>query len=122
MDREPVAVPADLPATQALDEFFHRYRWDWFPVVDDSGRFLGLVRQQAVGTALPGQTVRDVVDSAGGPFDVEENASIEALLGSEQLRNLGALMAVDRDGVLRGVVTVEQLRRALQSAVAPGPA
>jgi hypothetical protein len=26
-------------------------------------------------------------------------------------------MAVDRDGVLRGVLTVDQLRRALQSAV-----
>jgi hypothetical protein len=28
-------------------------------------------------------------------------------------------MAVDPGGVLRGVVTIEQVRRALQSAVAP---
>jgi hypothetical protein len=28
-------------------------------------------------------------------------------------------MAVDPDGVLRGVVTIEQVRRALQSAVVP---
>ena len=32
---------------------------------------------------------------------------------------LGALMAVDGEGVLRGVVTVEQVRRALQSAFGP---
>ena len=35
---------------------------------------------------------------------------------AQELERLGALMAVDREGVLRGVVTVEQVRRALQSA------
>jgi hypothetical protein len=29
-------------------------------------------------------------------------------------------MAVDRDGTLRGVVTIEQLRRALANAFSPG--
>jgi hypothetical protein len=29
------------------------------------------------------------------------------------------VMAVDHDGVLRGVVTVQQLRRAMQSALSP---
>jgi hypothetical protein len=38
------------------------------------------------------------------------------LLSSESLGKLGALMAVDGEGVLRGVVTIEQVRRALQSA------
>ena len=41
---------------------------------------------------------------------------IEALLGSERLRTLGALMAVDRNGVLAGVVTFEQVRRAVAAA------
>jgi hypothetical protein len=39
------------------------------------------------------------------------------VLASEALGRLGALMAVDGEGVLQGVVTVEQVRRALQSAV-----
>ena len=38
-------------------------------------------------------------------------------LRAEYLGRLGALMAVDGEGVLRGVVTVEQVRRALQSAL-----
>jgi hypothetical protein len=42
---------------------------------------------------------------------------LEALLASEPLRRIGALMAVDADGRLRGVVTIDQVRRALQHGV-----
>jgi len=48
---------------------------------------------------------------------VDEDRPISEVLSSESLGRLGALMAVDREGVLRGVVTVEQVRRALQSAL-----
>ena len=47
-------------------------------------------------------------------FRVEVTDPLEALLGSEPLQRLGAVMAVDRDGVLRGVVTIEQVARALR--------
>ncbi len=43
MDREPVAIPSELSVEEALDEYFLRYRWPWFPVVDAAHRFLGLV-------------------------------------------------------------------------------
>ena len=56
--------------------------------------------------------------NAGGEADGED-APLEALLGSEPLRRLGALMAVDADGRLRGVVTLEQVSRALQARLAP---
>ena len=45
MDREPVAMPAELPIGQALDEYFLRYQWPWFPVVDEAGRFRGLIER-----------------------------------------------------------------------------
>jgi hypothetical protein len=38
---------------------------------------------------------------------------LEALLASEGLQRLGALMAVDPDGILRGVVTLDRVRQAL---------
>ena len=44
MDREPVAIPGELSVERALDEYFLRYRWPWFPVVDAAHRFLGLRR------------------------------------------------------------------------------
>ena len=54
-----------------------------------------------------------------GNWRVEQDRPITDLIGSESLGLLGAVMAVDHDGVLRGVVTVQQLRRAMQSALSP---
>ena len=125
MDTQPVWVPGDTTVLQAQDEFFLRYRWPWFPVADPtSGRFLGLLHQHRVDGAVesgrPALTVADVVDpEADEAFSVRDDTPIEQLLGSEGLRSLGALMVIDRDDRLRGVVTVEQVRRAL-SAAAPG--
>ena len=42
---------------------------------------------------------------------------LEALLGQDGLSRLGAVMAVDETGVLRGIVTVDAVRRALRGAV-----
>ena len=61
--------------------------------------------------------VRDVATGAEDRIGFDE--PIEALLGSEPLRRLGALMAVDAQGRLRGVVTVEQLTRALRARLTP---
>ena len=61
MDPAPVAMPGATPVARAEDEYFLRYRWDWFPVVDEGGRFLGLVRQEAVaGAVAAGQGERPV--------------------------------------------------------------
>jgi Zn-dependent protease len=121
MDSEPVALPADTKLDRALDEFFLRYRWDWFPVVDVGGRFLGLATREnleKVPEALrPGSMVSEVLSSdTGSAFRVRMDEPLEALLGSEALQRLGAIMAVDGEGVLRGVVTIEQVSRALQPA------
>ncbi|MGH2958742.1 MAG: site-2 protease family protein, partial [Solirubrobacterales bacterium] len=48
MDRQPVVIPADASVQNALDEYFWRYRWPWFPVVDQGGRFIGLLEQHSV--------------------------------------------------------------------------
>jgi Zn-dependent protease len=118
MDSEPVVIPADLPASQAWDEFFLRYQgWEWFAVVESDGRYAGLAYRAAVEHAVHEEggyvPVRDI--AAGRDDRVRADAPLEALLGSEALRRVGALMAVDADGRLRGVVTMEQVTRALQA-------
>ena len=123
MDAEPVVMPAQTKLDRALDEFFLRYRWPWFPVVDATGRFLGLVSRQKVEDVpealRPGSSVDQVmtVEDAGS-YRIGVDEPLESLLGSEGLARLGALMAVDPDGVLRGIVTVDQLRRALRTPTA----
>jgi Zn-dependent protease len=124
MDRQPVAIPSGTPVANALDEFFLRYGWSWFPVIDNAGRFLGIARQERVDAAQDrGEnwlTVEAVLEpEPDGGSSVREDRPITELLSSESLGRLGALMAVDGEGVLRGVVTVEQVRRALQAAFGP---
>jgi Zn-dependent protease len=117
MDPEPVSVPDELTLDRALDEYFLRYRWSSFPVVDHLGRFIGLIDEEQVkgGGSL---TVGAVVSRADGR-SIGAEEPIEALLASEALRRFGSVVAVDRDGTLRGVVTMDQVRRALANAFAP---
>ena len=122
MDNEPVAIPADLSAGQAWEEFFLRYQgWPWFAVVESDGRYAGLAHRAAVEHAAVSEggamLVREV--ATGAEDRVRFDEPIEIPLGSESLRRLGALMAVDAQGRLRGVVTVEQLTRALRSRLTP---
>ncbi len=123
MDAEPVTIPAGLPAAAAYEDYFLRYQgWDWFAVVEGDGRYAGLAHRSAVehaarqeGGTMP---VRDVVAPAGAEGQVAADTPLEALIASEPLRRLGALMAVDADGRLRGVVTFEQVTRALRARLA----
>jgi Zn-dependent protease len=124
MDSEPVTIPASKTVSEALDEYFLRYRWPWFPVVDESGRFIGIAHEERIqGAERLGERdrpIREVTETDAGDWRVGADATLESLLGSEPLRRTGALFAVDGDGRLRGVVTIEQVRRALQSAAVPG--
>jgi Zn-dependent protease len=121
MDAEPVAVPRDLSVDRAHDEYFLRYGWPWFPVVDADGRLAGLLTRQSIEdlpeAVRPGRTVASVMASDAGDREsslrVAQDEPLEALLGREGLVRLGALMAVDADGRLRGIVTADAVRRAL---------
>jgi Zn-dependent protease len=122
MDRDPVAIPEQLSVSDALDDYFLRYRWPWFPVVDAAQRFQGLLKRGAA-DAVPeprreSATVGDVAEpDPSGELWVREDAPLESLLGNEHLRRLGALVAVDSDGRIRGVITVNQVGRALRTAL-----
>jgi len=123
MDREPVTIPGDLSVEQALDEYFLRYRWPWFPVVDAAHRFLGLIERDRADEvpeiSRANSHVSDYVDHDIGLF-VRDDTPLDSLLANQNLRRLGALMAVDAEGRLSGVVTIEQVGRALRDATAPG--
>jgi Zn-dependent protease len=120
MDREPVAIPGELSVEKALDEYFLRYRWPWFPVVDAAYRFLGLVvrdkADEVPEISRATSLVSDLLELDDGTFQVRADAPLDSLLGNQNLRRFGALMAVDADGKLCGVVTAEQVGRALRDA------
>jgi Zn-dependent protease len=117
MDPEPVTIPAATGLLDAQEQFFLRYRWPWFAVVDPTRHFLGVVRSERVDAEIaagrPALPVTDVLEE-NLPIRIDEDQPLESLLRSEGLGRLGAMVAVDADGVLRGVVTVAQIRQALR--------
>jgi Zn-dependent protease len=117
MDEHPVTLPASTRLIDA-EEWFERYNAEWFAVVDDDGRLLGIAERakitDAVNSGQPALPAAELL-TPGDPVTTEQ--PLEAVIGAEPLRRLGAVMAVDQTGVLRGVLTVEQVRRALTTAV-----
>jgi Zn-dependent protease len=119
MDREPVTIPAETSLLDAQEEFFLRYRWPWFAVVSDGGHYVGLLRAERLDAELrdgrPALTAAEASDDEL-PWRIGVSDSLESLLGSEGLRRLGAVVALEADGRLAGVVTLAQVRRALAPA------
>ncbi len=121
MDPQPVAIPASTSVNDGLEAYFLRYGWPWFPVIDEQGRLLGVAHrerlQSAHDTGEGWLTVGGVVEAdEGGRWRIGEDRPLTEALSSEAFAKLGAIMAVDREGVLRGVLTTERLRQALHSA------
>ncbi len=120
MDREPVAIPDEISVEQALDEYFLRYRWPWFPVVDAAHHFLGLVvkdkADEVPETSRASSHVADLLERDDGSFQVRDDAPLDSLLANRAMRRFGAVMAVDASGRLSGVITAEQVGRALRDA------
>jgi Zn-dependent protease len=123
MDADPVAIPGDASLEEALDRYFLRYRWPWFPVVDATDRFLGLIVHDAVDSVPePVRGTRKVSDllerdDEVGSLRVRTDAPLDSLLGNDVLRRLGALAAVDSDGRLRGIITADEVGRTLRGAL-----
>jgi Zn-dependent protease len=119
MDRQPLTIPAGETLLDAQERYFARHHRPWFAVVDPSHHFLGVVRQERleaeIAAGRPALAVGEVLEE-DLPVQIGEEAPLESLLGSEGLGRLGAMVAVDSDGVLRGVVTLAQVTQALRPA------
>jgi Zn-dependent protease len=118
MERDPVAIPEGASIEQALDEYFLRYRSPWFPVVDTAQRFIGLVDRGAADNVpaveRTSSVVSDVLARDSGSLTIMEDEPLESVLGNEALRRLGALIATDADGRIRGVLTIDAIGKALR--------
>jgi Zn-dependent protease len=120
MDADPVTIPADVGALSAYEDFFLRYGYEWFPVVEVGDAYAGrayLEPVRQVADADPQQPVRGLV-VADDPR-AREDLTLEALLASPDLRTSDALAVLDGEGRLRGIVTAEVVARALRSRLAP---
>ncbi|UGS34571.1 site-2 protease family protein [Capillimicrobium parvum] len=117
MDPHPFTVPADMSVIDASEQIFGPHGWPWVAVTETDGRYAGVLHREAVERTLasgqPALAAREVVREEGWRWQIGIDEPLEELIGTEGLRSLGAVFAVDRDGILRGVVTIDQVRRAL---------
>jgi Zn-dependent protease len=121
MDREPVTVPSQTTLLEAQERYFEGDNAPWLVVTDDDGRYRGLLLHERLEHELrdgrPALTAGEIsIDSP--PWRIDASASLETALRSDGLRRLGAVMAVDSDGILRGVVTLPRIRRAMNPSAA----
>src|SRR5919202_3859595 len=107
MDREPPVVSAEMRLLEAEEEF-GRLGLPALPVVDATGHFLGLLRRDRVmediAAGRPALAASEALDDDARDLHVDEGEALQVLLGSEGLRRMGAVAAVDRDGHLSGLV------------------
>lgn len=119
MDREPPTIPSELRLLDAQEQFFARYRQPWFVVVDQARHLLGVVRServdQEIAAGRPALEVGDVLE-LDLPVRISSQEPLESLLKSEGLGRLGGMVAVDSDDVVQGIVTIAQIRQALNPA------
>jgi Zn-dependent protease len=123
MDHEPVTVRGTSTVEQALDELFLRYQIDWLPVVDGDRRFIGIARHERARQLVDAGDGSATVGSILEPEDarrlqIDESRPLTDVLMLEALGRLGAIVATDQDGTLTGMVTIDQVRRVLQTVLA----
>ena len=87
-------------------------------MVDAAQQFIGLVDRGAAddvpAVERTSSMVRDVLARDSGTLTVREDEPLESVLGNEALRRLGAVMAIDADGRIRGVLTIDAIGQALR--------
>jgi len=122
MDHEPVALRGTSTVEQALDESFLRYQSEWLPVVDGDGRFIGIARRErAQELVISGEgdaTVGSILEPEKSRLTIREDRPLTDVLALEALGRLGAVVATDEDDTLTGLVTIDQVRRVLQTVLA----
>jgi len=121
MDREPLTVPSETTLLDADARYFQATVTPWLIVADGDRLYRGLLLRERVEHELregrPALTAGEVsVDSP--PWRIDASASLETALRSDGLRRLGAIVAVDSDGRLAGLLTLPSIRRAMNPSAA----
>jgi len=114
-----VVIPAELSVAVATSDYFARYGYTAFPVVDAQRGLLGLVTIDRVQALAPGRRamtdVTEIVD--GDPALVaSEDLDVARLLERPAFARVGRAVVVDGHGAAVGLLSITDVQRALRSA------
>ena len=114
-----VAIPAGLSVNRATTEYFARYRYTAFPVVDARQQLLGIVtidRVEALAPARRGLSLVDEVADRDPQLVVGEDVDVAELLERPAFTRVGRAVVVDERGIAVGLVSITDVQRAIRSA------
>lgn len=116
MIADPVAISPDLKLSRAVDEYFLRYGYRGFPVVE-GGHPVGMLSLDQVKGMAEGErynkTVRDVMVPLDEGLKIAPAAALSEGLNRLGAGGVGRLLVMD-DGNLRGMITERGLLRHLE--------
>ncbi len=114
-----VSIPAETSVAQAGTDYFRRYRYTSFPVVDALGRAFGLVSvTQLEALAARRRALERVADVAehDPQLIVGEDEDIARLLERPAFARFGRAVVVDGFGRPVGLISITDVQRALRAA------
>jgi Zn-dependent protease/predicted transcriptional regulator len=112
MRHELVTVPADTPVQKLVDDYFYRHFYKVFPVVDGTGRLVGVIGLKDVANANRDDwrnvRVADIMKPLSEDNTVPSNAPAYKVLQMMQRRQNSRLLVVDGQ-TLKGMVTMRDI-------------
>jgi Zn-dependent protease len=114
-----VSIPADIPIARAVDDFFMVHRYKSFPVVDQTGRALGLLsaaRVQALDATRRARETVGAIAERDPSLLVDERDDVSGLLERPAFARVGRAVAIDAHGGPVGLLSITDVRRALDVA------
>jgi Zn-dependent protease len=111
MKPEPVTVPSSLGISQLVQDYFYKYHYKMFPVLDND-RIKGCITTKEVKAIPPDQwsnyTVGDLVKPCSGENTISLQADAVKALSLMSRTSNSRLMVVDGDK-LAGIITLKDL-------------
>ena len=116
--KDPITINPGMSVRDVL-EITHRYRISGLPVVDKSGKVVGIVtnRDLRFETNLD-QRVRDIMTPRKKLVTVGEGASKEEIMGLLHKHRLERLVVVNDDFELKGLITVKDISKSSEHPLA----
>jgi len=115
----PACIPADVTAQEAIRTHFARHLYSAFPVVDDAGRAVGLLRLDALRAVPAPERARrravELADTDPGLL-VAASEPVADVLSRPAFQRAGRAVVVDASGRPVGLLSITDLQRTLRVA------
>lgn len=111
MKSDPVTVPPNLSVQQLVEDYFYKYHFKLFPVVE-KGRLVGCVSTKQLKNIPRNEwkerPIGDIIDQCSDENSVSPDTDAVKVLGTMNRKGVSRLMVTD-DGELQGIISLKDM-------------